>query len=58
MIRIHQTLAKMFDYYKFWNDRIIEARFGTNVGYVTILGLYAAEEGRNEEADKFISQKK
>ena len=54
MRRIHQTLAKTLDYYKFWNDRIIEARFGINVEYVTILGSYAAEEGRNEEADKFI----
>jgi len=52
---MHQTLTKTFDYYKFWNERNIEARFGTNVGYVTILGLYIAEEKRKEEADKFIS---
>jgi len=31
-------------------------RFGINRGYVIILNLYAKEEGRNEEADKFYQQ--
>jgi hypothetical protein len=58
MLWIHNTLAEMFDYYRFWNDRTIEAIFEINRGYVTILGLYASEEGRSEEADKFINNYK
>jgi len=55
MLWIHQTLAETFEYYKFWNGRITEARFKINRVYVNILGSYAAVEGRNEEVDKFIS---
>jgi hypothetical protein len=37
-----------------WQD--YRARFIINKGYVTILGLYVPEEGRNEDADKFYQQ--
>ena len=58
MIRIYQTVANTFDYYEFWNDRIIEERFEITGGYITVLGSYAAEEGRNEKVDTCISYKK
>jgi hypothetical protein len=37
-----------------WRD--YRARFVINKGYVTILGLYVQEEGRNEDAEKFYQQ--
>jgi hypothetical protein len=33
-------------------------RFKTNRGYLTILGLYVPEEGRNKEAEKFYQPQK
>jgi hypothetical protein len=39
-----------------WNDRIIEARFKIKRGHLTIRSLYALEEDRIEEADKFYQQ--
>jgi exonuclease III len=56
MIWVHKSIAKTIDYYKYWNDKIIEARFRINRGYLTILGLYAPEEGRQELGDEFYEQ--
>jgi exonuclease III len=56
MIWVHESIAKTTDYYNYWNDRIIEARFRINRGYLTILGLYAPEEGRQELSDEFYEQ--
>ena len=53
---MHKTLTKATDCYKFWNDRITEARFKINRGYLTIWGLYTLSEERNEETDKFYQQ--
>jgi hypothetical protein len=39
IIWVHESIAKTIDYYVYWNDRIIEARFRINRGYLTILGL-------------------
>jgi hypothetical protein len=53
MALIHKTLTKTTQYCKFWNDRIIEARFEIKRGHLTIISLYTLEEGRIEEAKKF-----
>jgi hypothetical protein len=34
--------------FSLWNDRIIETRLKTQWGYLTILGVYAPTEGRDE----------
>jgi hypothetical protein len=48
MIWVHKTISNKIDYYKFWTDRIIEVTLSINRGYVTVIGLYAPEEGREE----------
>jgi hypothetical protein len=48
MIWVHKSLSKTTDHYKYWNERILEIRCKINREYLTILGLYAPEEGRQE----------
>jgi hypothetical protein len=52
MLWIHKTQIKTTECCKFWNDRIIEAIFKINRGYLIILGLYALEEEREREREK------
>jgi exonuclease III len=56
MIWVHKSLSKITDHYKYWSDRILEIRCKINRGYLTILGLYAPEEGRQELTDDFYEQ--
>lgn len=53
MIWIHKTIARKIDHYKFWNDRILEARLKINRGYLTIFSLYAPVEGKDELNEEF-----
>jgi exonuclease III len=39
--------------YKFINDRIITVRHKVPRGYLTVIGIYASEEGRDEDSDEF-----
>lgn len=39
--------------YKYINERIVEVRFRISRGYLTIIGVYAPEEGKKEETDIF-----
>ena len=41
------------DHYTFWNDRVIETRLKTQRGHLTILGVYAPTEGRDELNEEF-----
>ena len=36
---IHKSVLNKIDHYKFWNDRIIEARLTTQRGQLTISGV-------------------
>jgi len=53
MIWIHKSVSNKIDHYKFWNDRIIETRLKTQRGHLTILGVYAPTEGRDELNEEF-----
>jgi hypothetical protein len=46
-------LTKTIDYCKFWDDKIIVARFKINRGNLIILGLYDPTEGRKGEAENY-----
>jgi len=48
MIWIHKSIPNKIDHYKFWNDRVMETRMKTQKGHLTILGVYAPTEGREE----------
>jgi len=48
MIWNHKSIANKTDHYKFWNNRVIEARMKTQRGHLTILAVYALTEGRDE----------
>lgn len=39
--------------YKYINKRIITAKFRIDQGYLTIIGIYSPEEGRNEDTENF-----
>jgi exonuclease III len=39
--------------YKFINDRIITVKLKVPSGYLTVIGIYAPEEGRNKDSDEF-----
>ena len=53
MISIHKSISNKTDHYKFWNDRVIETRLKTQRGHLTILGVYASTEGRDELNEEF-----
>ncbi|NSM56166.1 RNA-directed DNA polymerase [Wolbachia endosymbiont of Atemnus politus] len=56
MIFVHKQLRKNIIHYNYWSDRIIEIRLKINRGYLTIIGVYAPEEGRIEDSDEFYKQ--
>ena len=51
----HKWTSRITDY-SFVNDRIITVRLKTNRGHITIIGVYAPEEGREEEMKCFYKQ--
>jgi exonuclease III len=53
MLMIHKSLQSTIDSYTFWNERIIKVRLKTPRGYLTILGIYAPVDGKEEENDQF-----
>jgi len=53
MIWIHKSISNKIDHYTFWNNRIIETRLKTQMGHLTILGVYALKEGRDELNEEF-----
>jgi len=44
--------------YSFVNNRIITVRLKTNRQHITIIGIYAPEEGREEETRRSYKQQK
>jgi len=53
MIWIHKTISNKTDFYKLWNDRVIETRLQTQRRHITILGVYASTKGRDELNEEF-----
>jgi len=53
MIWLHKSISSNIDHYTFWNDRVIETRLKTQRGHLTILGVYAPTEGRDELNEEF-----
>jgi hypothetical protein len=56
MICVHKTMSTKIDYYKFWTERIIDVKLNINRGYVTVIGLHAPEEGREELSNTFYDK--
>jgi hypothetical protein len=48
MTWIHKSVTNKTERYKFWNDRIIERRLKIHRGHLTIFGVQAPTEGREE----------
>jgi len=53
MIWIRKSISNKIDYYKFWNDRVIETRLKIQRGHLTILGVYAPTKVRDELNEEF-----
>ena len=53
MIWIHKSISNKIHHYKFWNYRVIETRLKTQRAHLTILGVYASTEGRDELNEEF-----
>jgi CRISPR/Cas system CSM-associated protein Csm2 small subunit len=53
MIWIHKSTSNEIEYYKFWNYRTRETRIKINIENLTILGVYAATEGREKSKEEF-----
>jgi len=53
MIWIHNSISNKIDHSKFWNDRVIETKLRTQREHLTILGVYAQTEGRDELNKEF-----
>ena len=53
MVWVHKSISNRIDRYKLWNDRVIEPRLITQRGHLTILGVHAAREGREELNEGF-----
>jgi len=52
LIRDHKWTSRITNY-SFVNERFITVRVKTNRGHITIIGVYAPEEGREEEMRPF-----
>jgi CRISPR/Cas system CSM-associated protein Csm2 small subunit len=46
-------ISNKIEFYKFWNDRIIEIGIKINRGHLALLGVYTATEGREESSEEF-----
>jgi len=55
LIREHKWTSRITNY-TFVNDRTITVRLKTNRGHITIVGVYAPEEGREEITRRFYKQ--
>ena len=55
LITDHKWTSRITNY-SLVNDRIITVRLKTNRGHITIIGVYAPEEGREEETRCFYKQ--
>jgi len=53
MIWIRKSISNKIDHYKFWNNRVIETKLKTQRGHLTILGVYALTEVRDELNEEF-----
>jgi len=53
---IQQKWTSRITKYPFLNDHIITVRLKTNKGHITAIGVYASEEGREEETRHFYKQ--
>jgi len=53
MIWIHKSIRNRIDYCKFWNERVTETILKTQRGHLTILGVHAPTEGREELNEEF-----
>jgi len=53
MIWIHTSISNRRDHYKLWNDRVRETRLKTQRTHLTILGVYAPTESRDELNEEF-----
>ena len=53
MIWLHKSISNNIDHYSFWNNKVIETRLKTQRGHLTILGVYAPTEGRDELNEEF-----
>mgnify|MGYP002224294368 CR=1 FL=1 len=56
VILIHKSMAHRIEHYTFWTDRIIEVRLRINRGYLTVIGLYAPNEGKHKLTEEFYEK--
>jgi len=52
-IWIHKSTSNKIDHYKFWNDRVIEARLKTERRHLITLAVYGLTEGRDGLNEEF-----
>jgi exonuclease III len=53
MIMIYKSLKSKTDNHKYWNERIMEVRMKTFQGFLTVIGVYAPTEGKEDESLTF-----
>ena len=56
MLCIHRTYKVCIQAYNIHHERIVSARMKFKNCFITIIGVYAPEEGRNEITDEFYEQ--
>jgi exonuclease III len=55
MLMIHKSLKSNRDSYSYWSDRIVQVRLKLSRGYLTVLCIYAPNEGKEEESETFYN---
>lgn len=56
ILMIHKSLRSSIDYYKFWNERLIEVRIKLRRGFMTVIGTYAPVEGDEDNSELFYNK--
>jgi len=53
MMCIHKSISNKTEYYKVWNNRIIETGLKIHTGHLTILRVYLSTEDTEELSEEF-----
>lgn len=53
MLYIHKSYESSIDHYNIWSERIVSVRMKTKGNYLTMIAVYAPEEGKTELSKEF-----
>lgn len=56
MVYVHKSVKDNIKKYKYWSSRIIEIRIKIENSFLTVITVYAPEEGKTQESEEFYQE--